>query len=71
MKVFKVLGLVVLVIFSTSLHAAKYDKKVDPTELYEKATNHLKNEEYRKALRALGKYTKSVSYTHLTLPTKA
>ena len=59
MKVFKVLGLIVLVVFSVSLHAAKYDKKVDPTELYEKATNHLKNEEYRKALRVLGKYTKS------------
>ena len=59
MKVFKILGLLVLVVFSVSLHSAKYDKKVDPTELYEKATNHLKNEEYRKALRVLGKYTKS------------
>ena len=59
MKVFKVLGFIVLVVFSVSLHAAKYDKKVDPTELYEKATSHLKNEEYRKALRVLGKYTKS------------
>ena len=37
MKVFKVLGLIVLVVFSVSLSAAKYDKKVDPTELYEKA----------------------------------
>ena len=59
MKVFKILGLIGLVVFSISLQAAKYDKKVDPTELYEKATNHLKNEEYRKALRVLGKYTKS------------
>ena len=59
MKVFKILGILGLVVFSFSLHAAKYDKKVDPSELYEKATNHLKNEEYRKALRVLGKYTKS------------
>ncbi len=59
MKIFKILGFLVLVVFSVSLHTAKYDKKVDPTELYEKATNHLKNEDYRKALRALGKYTKS------------
>ena len=58
MKVFKVIGLIVLIVFSVSLQAAKYDKKVDPTEHYEKATNHLKNEEYRKALRVLGKYTK-------------
>ena len=53
MKVFKILGLVFLVVFSISLHAAKYDKKVNPTELYEKATKHLNNEEYRKALRVL------------------
>ena len=59
MKTLKILGLLSLLVFSFSLHAAKYDKKVDPTELYEKATNHLKNEEYRKALRVLGKYTKS------------
>ena len=59
MKVFKILGLLVLVGFSLSLHAAKYDKTVDPTELYEKATSHLKNEEYSKALRVLGKYTNS------------
>tara|TARA_B100000900_G_C20597660_1_gene724091 strand:+ start:2918 stop:3367 length:450 start_codon:yes stop_codon:yes gene_type:complete len=58
MKV-KILVFISLAVFSFSLYAAKYDKKVDPTELYEKATNHLKNEEYRKALRVLGKYTKS------------
>ena len=59
MKAFKILGLIVLVTFSVLLHAAKYDKKVDPSELYEKATNHLKNAEYRKASRVLSKYTKS------------
>ena len=59
MKVFKILGLIGLVVFSFSLQAAKYDKKVDPTQLYEKAISHLKNEEDRKALRVLGKYTKS------------
>ena len=56
---FKNISLIVFVILSSQIYAAKYDKKVDPTELYEKATNHLKNEEYRKALRVLGKYTKS------------
>jgi tetratricopeptide (TPR) repeat protein len=59
MMPFKNLTLIVFVILSSSIYAAKYDKKVDPSELYEKATSHLKNEEYRKALRVLGKYTKS------------
>ncbi len=56
---FKNISLIVFVILSSQIYAAKYDKKIDPIELYEKATNHLKNEEYRKALRVLGKYTKS------------
>ena len=55
----KILILTFITVFSISLHAAKYDNKVDPTELYEKATKHLKAEDYRKALRVLGKYTKS------------
>ena len=54
-----ILILTFITVFSISLHAAKYDNKVDPTELYEKATKHLKAEDYRKALRVLGKYTKS------------
>ena len=55
----KILILTFITVFSISLYAAKYDSKVDPTELYEKATKHLKAEDYRKALRVLGKYTKS------------
>ena len=55
MKVFKVLGFIVLVVFSFSLHAAKYDKKVDPSKpkdadgwtLYAFTQRKLKN--YRKA----------------------
>ena len=55
----KILILTFITVFSISLHTAKYDNKVDPTKLYEKATKHLKAEDYRKAVRVLGKYTKS------------
>ena len=41
----KILILTFITVFSISLHAAKYDNKVDPTELYEKATKHLKAED--------------------------
>ena len=57
MKVLKII--LTITIFFSSVLLAKYDKKVDPTELYQKATAHLDKEEYRKANRVLGKYTKS------------
>ena len=54
MKVFKILGLIGLLVFLfRCLQQNTIQKKVDPTELYEKATSHLNNEEYRKALESL------------------
>ena len=40
--------------------ANKYDKE-DPSELYEKATEQLEKEDYKKAVKTLKKYTKSES----------
>tara|TARA_B100001109_G_C18758661_1_gene424991 strand:- start:81 stop:530 length:450 start_codon:yes stop_codon:yes gene_type:complete len=55
----KYLFLTALIIsFSYDINAAKYDKK-DPSELYEEATNQLKKEDYKAAMKTLKKYTKA------------
>ena len=59
MKTFKLFCLLIVILLSSSLLAAKYDKKVNPTELYEEAVSYLDKEDYRKAQRVLKKYTKS------------
>jgi|TARA_B100001093_G_scaffold215458_1_gene206701 Flp pilus assembly protein TadD len=59
MKFFRIFSFLIILILSSAIYSAKYDKKVDSSKLYEEATTFLKKEEYRKALRVLNKYTKA------------
>ena len=48
MKFFRIFSFLVILVLSSAIYSAKYDKKVDSSKLYEEATTFLKKEEYRK-----------------------
>ena len=58
MKYLHIYFLSLALMISFDLNASKYDKE-SASDLYKKATKHLKEEDYKNALKALKKYTKS------------
>jgi Flp pilus assembly protein TadD len=58
MKNLNIYFLSLVLLISFNLDASKYDKE-SASDLYKKATKHLKEEDYKSALKTLKKYTKS------------